>query len=204
MTICDVMEETAAKFGDRVALISDRETLTFREYDERANRYARWARAQGIAKGDAVALLMGNRPDYLCIWMGVARAGGVTALINTNLTGQALAHSIAIVQAKLVIVGAEPAASTRPRARSSPNPALWLHGGAGGSPTGRRAGVTAYRGDPLEPGERTKLTIEDRCLFIYTSGTTGLPKAANINHYRIMAMAKGFSALMDAGRRPHV
>ena len=35
--------------------------------------------------------------------------------------------------------------------------------------------------------ERPALTIEDRCLYIYTSGTTGLPKAANINHYRVHA-----------------
>ena len=48
-TICDLMQETAAKFGDRVALISDRETLTFRQYNARANQYARWAKAQGIA-----------------------------------------------------------------------------------------------------------------------------------------------------------
>src|SRR5689334_18474178 len=93
-TICDVMAEVAERHGDRVALISDAETLTFREYDARANAYCRWARAQGIGKGDVVALLMPNRPDYLCIWLGVARAGGVTALINTNLTGQALAHSL--------------------------------------------------------------------------------------------------------------
>ena len=197
-TICDVMEEVCARHADRIALISDAETLTFAEYDQRANRYARWARQQGVRKGETVALLMGNRPNYLCLWMGVARAGGVTALINTNLTGQALAHSISIVQAKIVIVGAELAAAYETaRPFVAGDPALWLHGPD--APPGRRieTDAAAYRGDPLEPGERTPLTIEDRCVFIYTSGTTGLPKAANINHYRIMAMSKGFSALMN-------
>jgi fatty-acyl-CoA synthase len=41
------------------------------------------------------------------------------------------------------------------------------------------------------------LTIEDRALFIYTSGTTGMPKAANINHYRLMAMTHGFCGVMN-------
>lgn len=65
--------------------ISDRETLTYADLDRRANRYARWARSKGIGKNDVVALVMPNRPDYLAIWLGVASAGGVTALINTNL-----------------------------------------------------------------------------------------------------------------------
>ena len=63
-----------------------------------ANRYARWALAQGIAKGDVVALLMPNRADYLAIWLGITRIGGVVALINTNLTGAALAHCLAVAQ----------------------------------------------------------------------------------------------------------
>ncbi len=41
------------------------------------------------------------------------------------------------------------------------------------------------------------LTIEDRALYIYTSGTTGLPKAANINHYRVMLASHAFAGVMD-------
>ena len=47
------------------------------------------------------------------------------------------------------------------------------------------------------PRKSVALTIEDRALFIYTSGTTGLPKAANINHYRLMLAACGFRGVMD-------
>ena len=48
----------------------------------------------------------------------------------------------------------------------------------------------------MPAAERPALTIEDKCLFIFTSGTTGLPKAANINHYRVQAIMMGFSAAM--------
>ena len=41
--------------------------------------------AQGIAKGDAVCLLMPNRPEYMAIWLGDHAVGGVVALLNTNL-----------------------------------------------------------------------------------------------------------------------
>ncbi len=51
--------------------------------------------------------------------------------------------------------------------------------------------------DPLAPHERAALTIEDRALYIYTSGTTGMPKAANINHYRLLVASLGFSGIMN-------
>ena len=41
------------------------------------------------------------------------------------------------------------------------------------------------------------LTIEDGALYIYTSGTTGLPKAANMNHYRVMLASNAFAGVMD-------
>src|SRR5215510_3090417 len=59
-----VVEELAEKFGDRPALMSEHETFTYRQLGERANRYARWALAQAIAKGDTVCLIMPNRPEY--------------------------------------------------------------------------------------------------------------------------------------------
>src|SRR5256885_11100998 len=60
-----VIEELAEQFGSAPALLSDRECLTYRALAERSNRYARWAIEQGLAKGDAVCLLMPNRPEYM-------------------------------------------------------------------------------------------------------------------------------------------
>ena len=84
----------------RPALIGPQETFSHAGLAARANRYARWALAQGIEKGDTVCLLMPNRPDYLAIWLGITRIGGVVALINTNLTGEALAHCITVAAAQ--------------------------------------------------------------------------------------------------------
>src|SRR5262249_23891933 len=57
--------------------------------------------------------------------------------------------------------------------------------------------VETQSGERLAAGERRALTIEDRALYIYTSGTTGMPKAANINHYRLMLASHGFAGIMD-------
>src|SRR5262249_34669498 len=82
-----VIDELADRFGDAQAVLSERETFTYRQLAARANRYARWALAQQIGKGDVICLLMPNRPEYLAVWLGVTRAGGVMALLNTNLRG---------------------------------------------------------------------------------------------------------------------
>ena len=194
----DVVADLALRFGDKPALTSDRETLSYAQYHRRGNRYARWAQANGVAKGDAVALLMPNRPEYLAVWLGIARAGGVTALLNTNLTGKALAHCINIVAPKHVIVAAELAENfATTDGLIAAGPQIWSYGD---SAVGTRLDtVIAETSDAdLAETEKPALTIEDRCLFIYTSGTTGMPKAANINHYRVQAVMNGFSGAMKA------
>ena len=60
---------------------------------------------QGFQKGDEVALLMENCPDYICIWLGLAKIGVITALINTNQKTESLAHSMNILDMKALIFG---------------------------------------------------------------------------------------------------
>ena len=192
-----VIETLALQFGDAPALISDRERFTYRELAARANRYARWARRQQLAKGETVCLLMPNRPEYMAIWIGITGAGGVVALINTNLIGPSLAHCIDIVTPKHIVVAAELAAAfatARPQLKTAPK--IWSHGESAEFPRLDRE-IEDIPGDPLPASERPALTIEDRALYVYTSGTTGLPKAANVNHYRVMLAGCAFAGVMD-------
>lgn len=95
-----VIEELAGRSGEAPALLSDRDRLTYKALNQSANRYARWALAQGLAKGDVVALLMSNCPEYLAIWLGITSIGGVVALLNTNLEGASLSlHRCRIAKA---------------------------------------------------------------------------------------------------------
>jgi fatty-acyl-CoA synthase len=143
--------------------------------------------------------MMPNRPEYLAIWLGIARAGGVIALINTNLTGPVLAYSINIVEPKHIIVATEledALATTNDLLKGSFT--VWKHGESATDRTRIEDAVMAFDDGPVPASERPALTLEDRCLYIYTSGTTGSPKAANINHYRVLAGMTGFSAIMGA------
>lgn len=193
-----VIEELADRFGEAPALLSDRDRLTYRTLVERSNRYARWALAQGLAKGDAVGLFMPNRPDYMAIWLGITRVGGVVALLNTNLTGPALAHCINIVAPKHIIVATElidPLLTALPHLTGAAT--MWVDGTGHDGFSRIDRDIEGRAGEALSLAERRPLTIEDQALYIYTSGTTGLPKAANVNHYRLMQWSHWFAGMMD-------
>ena len=196
-TFPDVIEELAARHGDKPALLSARETFSYRALFERSNRYARWALGEGLAKGETVCLLMPNRPEFMAFWLGITRAGGVTALLNTNLVGPSLAHCIDIVSPKHIVVAAELAGqfeSIRPYLKSSPK--VWIHGETAGLEPRIDVIADEISGVALAASERPSISIEDHALYIYTSGTTGMPKAANINHYRVMLACYGFAGVM--------
>jgi fatty-acyl-CoA synthase len=194
-----VVCELADKYGDAPALLSERERLTYAGLAARANRYARWALAQGIRKGDVVCLMMSGRPEFLAVWIGITRVGGVVALLNTHLTGMALAHCINVVRPVHIIVEAEllPALDSA-RSHVTADTKIWLHGGAEANLPRIERALEGLSGANLAQSERPVLTIEDRALYIYTSGTTGLPKAANINHYRLMLASHAFAGVIDA------
>ncbi len=195
-----LIEELAERFGPAPALLADDECLSYRDLAERANRYARWALEQGLRTGDVVCLLMPNSPAYLAIWIGLTRAGCVVALVNANLTGASLAHSINVAGPKHAIVGAslaEAVAAVLPRL--APDIQCWSHGR--GDPHFPRIDdqVERLSGDRLERSECPPPCLADRALYIYTSGTTGLPKAANVSHARLMQWSHWFAGMMGTG-----
>ena len=166
----------------------------------RANRFARWALDQGLAKGDTVCLMMPNRPEYMAIWLGLCSVGVTAALINTQLRGRSLAHCLDIATAKHAIVAAEFGAELRTAAAQMENPPqIWVHGDDGNQYERIDRAVERFSGEPLTPAERRAITITDRALLIYTSGTTGLPKAANVSHRRLLQWSFWFAGLMNTG-----
>ncbi|MBV9968932.1 MAG: long-chain-acyl-CoA synthetase, partial [Xanthobacteraceae bacterium] len=195
-----VVEELAQRFGDAPALIADGEILTFRLLDERSNRYARWATTYGVGKGDTVYLLMPNRPEYMAVWIGICRAGGAVALLNTHLVGPSLARSIDIVAPRHLIVARDLMGQFRTAMHDlSSSVVVWSHGDGDPAFPDVSEAVAELDGGPLGLDERVEVTLDDRALYIYTSGTTGLPKAAIISHFRLMNWTHWFAGMMDTG-----
>jgi acyl-CoA synthetase (AMP-forming)/AMP-acid ligase II len=152
-----------------------------------------------------VALLMDNRPEFLLAVTALSRLRAVAALLNTNATGRALEHAIAVAGPKIVLAGAEHAEKVREVLPALPQLGegavyAWRDEGAPvpSDLADFDARLASARAAPREVGAPRA----DECMcYIYTSGTTGLPKAAVIRNSRWLIAGALFGAsVLELGR----
>jgi fatty-acyl-CoA synthase len=189
VTLPTLLDRLASQYDDALALSSSESSMTYRQLGTRCNQYARWALTRGWGGGDVVALFMTNCAEYLAIWLGLTRVGVEVALVNSQLSGEVLAHSIAIVRPEAVIVSADLAArleSIRSRLPTDVMCTASLDG---------EVSVQPLEAPLLDDGALP--TLDSTALYIYTSGTTGLPKAAKVSHYRLMQWSHWFAGMLD-------
>jgi fatty-acyl-CoA synthase len=203
----DDLEKSVDRFAINVAIRFGDDFWTYAELDAYANRVAHWALAQGLAAGDCVALFMENRTEYVPIWYGLTKVGVVTALVNHNLHGEALAHCIDICQARHVIYGAkqdEAIDSVEGRLDGKPRPVDARRRHGRGSRSDLRAALRAQSSERPARRHREHLRGKDLALYVYTSGTTGLPKAARLTHMRVQGMMRTFIAPCRFGPKDRI
>ena len=124
-----MVADWARGYGDAPALVSDRERFSFRDLEKRMNQYSRWALAEGIQKGESVALMMGNRPEYFVIWLGLIQVGAIVALFGSDLRAPAVAHALKTAGARRIIASAECADVCRSAVAALGEAAeIWIHG----------------------------------------------------------------------------
>ena len=191
-SMADLIERQVAARGDHPFVLFEDRVVTYREYNAAANRLAHWADAEGVQSGDVVALLMQNRPEYVSTWTGLAKVGATSALLNSNLVGQQLAHALEAAGTRRVIVGSECLESVATlgadeRAglelwvlRDPAQAAVELPPGVGDLDRELASMPDANPDRSL----RAQVRYGDPVVYIYTSGTTGLPKAARMSHLR--------------------
>ena len=131
--VADDFEDVVDKYPNNVAWRFEGNLTTYAEMDALANKFANWGLSLGLQAGDAVALFMENRPEYVSAWYGLAKIGVVVGLINHNLTDKALAHCVNIADAKLIITGADQDEAIRSAAGLfEGQPKIWTYGGQEG------------------------------------------------------------------------
>ena len=197
-------EQAALRNPDGPALLQGDVVLSYAQVNQWANRIAHHLIAQGIHKGDGVAVFIENRPELLVTILAVAKVGAISALLNTSQTRDTLAHSLNLVAPAAIIVGEElvPAFSAV-RERVSITPArTWFvadqgtHTHPGIAPDGfinlMAASVDACSDNPASSQQ---VFFDDPCFYIYTSGTTGLPKAGVFKHGRWMRSSASFGMI---------
>jgi fatty-acyl-CoA synthase len=197
--ICDDIQAAVEQWRDRTAITFEGRTVTYGELDAMANRFAHWGKGANLRRGQTVALFMPNRLEYFAVWYGLSKIGVVTALINNQLSGLALAHCLNISAAACVIVDAETSPVFEAARSLLDRPlAQWILGPAHGEQRDLVQALKSCSQLPPDKVVREDIRARDTALLIFTSGTTGLPKAARITHVRAQLYMRGFAGSTGA------
>jgi fatty-acyl-CoA synthase len=169
----------AARRPQQVAIhdLHSQRRLTYRDLDQRCDRLAAHLAALGVGRGDRVALLAANGPEYFELQFACGRIGAVMVPLNWRLAVPELQYILGDAAPKLLMHDAEFAVAAAALQASCAIPhTLQIGAGAAGSPY-ERALASASASVP-----RAVVTHDDISTIMYTSGTTGHPKGAIITH----------------------
>lgn len=196
VSIGRLVEQHAGARPQHPALRFEGREYTYAEFNAAANRHARALKDAGVKHGDAVAVLLGNRPETLIAVTAIVKLGATAAMCNTKQRGEALAHSLTTVNAVAVLVGNElREAFDEVRGELDlDDDRVWF---VGASMTARAP--SGYRDLIAESRDRSsgnlpdtaRVSKNDACFYIFTSGTTGMPKASVMSHARWLRGGSG-------------
>jgi long-chain acyl-CoA synthetase len=195
----DVIAHNARFHGGRTAVVCEDERLTWRELDERTSRVANALRAEGLGKGDKVALYLATSLAAFVAFWGSAKAGCVTVPLNVLLDGDSLARLTTDSDAAVVI--ADPTTRGRLDAVRDRLPGVRADGFLTVGPVGEGWRsfdelVAAAPGTPCG----VKILPDDVITILYTSGTTGEPKGIEHTHVSRMMYPYGFTMGLKVDR----
>lgn len=186
----------AKKHPHKVAFYYEDQKWTFREVEEFSNQIAHYFKSLGFKKGDSIALILENRPEYVAIWLGLSKIGVITALINTNLVSDPLVHSISVAHSKALIYGSDFTKAVYDISDKIKDLPLFELGDKDEIlPLSTNLTKEMKNHPKTVPDELSQTSPRDKIIYIYTSGTTGLPKAAVISNTRFMYASAGANCL---------
>jgi crotonobetaine/carnitine-CoA ligase len=157
--------------------------LTYGEVHTTANRLAQGLIALGVGKGDHVAVMLPNCPEFVPIVFALARIGAVAVPVNTAHRGDLLRHVLASSDSTVLVIDSSYVDRLPPIAGRLPGLERLVvrgseHGAALGKPAMSLASLLDHGAD--EP--RAGVTFSDLQAIMYTSGTTGPSKGAMCSH----------------------
>ncbi|XP_068191721.1 long-chain fatty acid transport protein 6 [Antennarius striatus] len=204
VTVLDRFVQQAQRVPNKPFVIHEGRVHTYRDVDERSNRLANvFLETVHLKRGDCVALLMSNEPDFLCVWFGLAKVGCSVAFLNTNIKSRSLLHCLSCCGARTLIVGPD-LVQCLDRVlmdQLQDNIEVWVMKSQSEDTHVHTLldKVEASSDQPVPAELRASASLKQPILYIFTSGTTGLPKAAVVTHLQSLKAAGGFWAFGATG-----
>ena len=212
ITLLDHARDTATQRPDHTALIFKGERISYGELEWRSDALAQALIANGVKKGDRVAIVMANTPQFVIAEFAIWKAGGIVASINPLYTGPELEHALNECGARDrhrpdAVLREDQGGTAEDAAEAGhrhQHPGVFAQGAYGRvhaaqGKEGRAPGQPARwrpvvcRPDPFRTrargGPAVEVKPEDPALILFTGGTTGVSKAAFGTHQALVRPA---------------
>jgi long-chain acyl-CoA synthetase len=205
ISLPQLLERTVARYPDRTATIFHGKKLTYHEIQRRVDAFAAALQHLGVRRGERVAIMLPNLPQYVIAFYGALRSGAIAVPTNPLYTRKELEHQLADAGAVAIVTldqlfdrvqAALPATRIRTVIVTGVEDALPAHLRGPYLIKQRREGTRrirpggiVYRLSALldtPPTQPTQIDPDDLAVLMYTGGTTGLSKGAMLTHRNLL------------------
>jgi long-chain acyl-CoA synthetase len=201
LLVNDFLEGSAARTPDKVALICDRQRLTYAEIDAMANRLAHALRDRGVEQGDRVVLFLPNTAELVVGIFGTLKAGGVFVVVNATTKRDKLVYLVNNCRATALVTRARQAAIADEVMTQAPSLKFAvLTETRDTKHETRNTKTIAFESIQKDyPVTRPPcLSIDqDLACLIYTSGSTGEPKGVMSAHNNVVFAASSIITYLE-------
>jgi acyl-CoA synthetase (AMP-forming)/AMP-acid ligase II len=192
-----LLEAAARRDPDAPALVEGGARLTYRDLARRAEQLAAGMAARGVRADDRVAVLLGNRVEFVVALFAAARLGAVVVPLSVRERGIGLRDMLANSGPRLLLYEADLADRLPEPASLSGSPLVRMAVGGAGTPDAPFEALYhdgAAAPAPHQPRE------EDVAVILYTAGTTGRPKGAMLTQLNIAHSVMHYALCRGLGR----
>ncbi len=194
MNITQNVERAARFFPARTAIIFEGTQISYADLNTRANRLANALKANGVARGDRVALYLPNIPEFAVCYYAALKAGAIAVSINSIFKSEEVKYIVNDSGAIALFTTSD----LLPNVPRADCPALKHLVVCTGDAQGNIA-LDDWSSQGASDAKALDLNPEDAAVLLYTSGTTGFPKGATLTHGNVVSNM--WSTIHHAGYR---
>jgi carnitine-CoA ligase len=197
-----VLERQRDRYGDRTFFYFGDKEYSYKAFDDGASRVAAGLQKMGIKKGDKVAIMMDNCPEYLFLWFGLSKLGAVEVPVNTAHKGDILSYMLDQSDSRLIVADAKYVERLERILKEIPKvESFIIFDGAGNTVPKLDRPTYDWKGMFDNDGKYEFVDVRwsDPFIIMYTSGTTGPSKGSLLPQNYGLYMAEVVCEIADYG-----